>query len=312
MQIQTLKLWEGRDDVELTTFLNIPEPFADQTEKRPALIVCAGGAYMSCPRHGNEGDPVAMTFAADGYQTFVLEYSVGSKAPEGKALFPAQLYDFGKAFLTIREHAEEWHVDVNRISIMGFSAGAHLCATLATRWNDGRLADKFSVSSEYFKPLAAFLMYPVADYPLQEEFRKGLTIPSMTDGLKESNRAIFGVEDPDQEMLLDNSPAHHVTKDCPPVFLAAAQDDDLVSVGNTLSMAQSLQKAGVPYEVHIFEKGMHGFALGRHLLYPWRDDRAYPAGAWVPMAKTFLLRHNAPESGEYDEANFTEIFKDKI
>lgn len=308
MLIQTLKLWDDRDDVELTTFVNIPEPFLDQSERRPAIIVCAGGAYMSCPRHGNEGDPVAVTFAADGYQTFVLEYSVGEKAPAGKAAFPAQLYDFGKAILTIREHADEWFVDVNRISIIGFSAGAHLCATLATRWNDGRLAEKFGVPASYFKPLTALLLYPVADYPIQEAFRK--TLPPSEMSLEESNRTIFGVVNPDEEQLVENSPAHHVTSDCPPVFIASAQDDNLVTIENSLSFTSALQKAGVPYELHIFENGAHGFALGRNLLYSWRNDRAYSASAWVPMAKTFLMHHNAPETAEFDKPDFASIFGD--
>lgn len=142
MKIETIRLWEDREDVELTTFLTMPDDFFPNPVKKPAVIVCPGGAYMSCPRHGNEGDPVAMAFAMDGYQSFVLEYSVASKAPTPeKVLFPAQLLDFGKATLTIREHAEEWCVDVERISIIGFSAGAHLCGMLATTWNENLLFD---------------------------------------------------------------------------------------------------------------------------------------------------------------------------
>ena len=307
MKIETLKLWDDRDDVELTTFLTMPDPFIPDPAPKPAVIVCAGGAYETCPRHGNEGDPVAMSFAIDGYQAFVLEYSVASRAPEGKTLFPAQLIDFGKAILTIREHAEEWNVDVDRISVIGFSAGAHLCGTLATRWNDGTLAEKFGVPAEVFKPLVAMLIYPITDYVLQEEFRKkGVGAPVPMD-MGASNRAVFGTEDPDEEAQINASPARHVTQDCPPVFLAAAADDGLITAENSLAMAMALQKAGVPYELHMFEHGDHGFSLGRHLIEAYRTDKAHACAAWVPMAKEFLLHHAAPETAAYEANPFEQL-----
>lgn len=111
MIIETIDLWKDRDDVKLTTFLAAPDPFMPNPVKKPAVIVCPGGAYRSCPRHGNEGDPVAMTFAADGYQAFVLEYSVAESAPQEKTLFPAQVRDLGKAMLEIRAHADEWAIE---------------------------------------------------------------------------------------------------------------------------------------------------------------------------------------------------------
>ena len=94
MQIETIRLWPDRDDVELTTFLNKPDPFLKNDVPRPAVIVCPGGAYATCDRHSAEGDPVAMGFAMDGYQAFVLEYSVTSRAPEGKTVYPAMLLDY--------------------------------------------------------------------------------------------------------------------------------------------------------------------------------------------------------------------------
>ena len=308
MKIETVKLWEDRDDVELTTFLTMPDPFIPHPAPKPAVIVCPGGAYETCPRHGNEGDPVAMSFAADGYQAFVLEYSVSTRAPEGKTLFPAQLIDFGKAILTIREHAEEWSVDCERISIIGFSAGAHLCGTLATRWQDGTLSDTFGMPSEVFKPLVAMLIYPITDYTIQEPFRKTLNMPFMD--LAHSNLMVFGTENPDEDMQIAASPARHVTKDCPPIFLAAARDDGLVTAENSLAMACALQKEGIPYELHMFENGDHGFSLGRHLIDAYRSDKAHACAAWLPMAKTFLLHHVAPETACYEKNPFEEMMNE--
>ena len=78
----------------------MPDPFIPNPILKPAIIVCPGGAYQTCPRHGNEGDTVAMTFAADGYQAFVLEYSVATKTSQQNMMFPAQILDLGKAMLT--------------------------------------------------------------------------------------------------------------------------------------------------------------------------------------------------------------------
>lgn len=302
MKIETLKLWEDRDDVELTTFLTMPNPDFPGNAPKPAVIVCPGGAYQSCPRHGNEGDPAAMAFAMDGYQAFVLEYSVETRAPKGKAQFPAQMLDYGKAILAIREHAVEWDVDVDRISIIGFSAGGHMCATIAARWNDGLLAEKFGVPAQYFRPLTAMLIYPITDFVLQSECWKGQKI------LSEMNETVFGLSEPDREKLEDASPVRYVTEDCPPVFLAAAQDDGLVTVENTLVMAQALQKAGVPYEVHIFRYGDHGFGMGRNLTEAYRTDKSHACAGWLPMAKTFLMHQAAPETTEY-EANVFALFE---
>lgn len=67
----------------------MPDPFIPNPILKPAIIVCPGGAYQTCPRHGNEGDPVAMTFAVDGYQAFVLEYSVATKTSQQNMMFPS-------------------------------------------------------------------------------------------------------------------------------------------------------------------------------------------------------------------------------
>lgn len=305
MQIETIRLWPDRDDVELTTFLNKPDPFLKNDVPRPAVIVCPGGAYATCDRHSAEGDPVAMGFAMDGYQAFVLEYSVTSRAPEGKTVYPAMLLDYGKAILTIREHAEEWNVDPAKISILGFSAGGHLCGTIATQWQNGVLSEAFGVPSEIFKPLCVMLIYPVADFVQQEQFRKKSSkMPMSTINM---NRAWFGQEEPGDDALTESSPARNVTKDCPPVFLAAARDDGLVDATCSLNMAMALQSAGVPYELHMYEYGDHGFAQGRNLGEPWRGDKAYTAAAWFDAAKAFLLHQQAPETARYEENPFAQF-----
>lgn len=308
MIIETYQLWEDRNDVALTAFLNQPNPpLFNQPDppKRPAVIVCAGGAFQECDRHSGEGDPVAMSFAIDGYQSFVLEYSVATKAPGGKVQFPIQMLDYGKAIMLIRENTEKWNVDVDKISIVGFSAAGYLCGQIAVNWNNGLLENTFHVPATYFKPLTAILVYPVIDYELQEDYRKrSMSEMPFLAFLMDMNKVVFGVGEPDDEALKEGSINQHVTKDCPPVFIAAAQDDMAIHSGSSLQMALALQKAGVSFELHMFEHGGHGFALGKNLMEPYRKDKEMTSGVWISLAKTFLLHHIEPGTAKYEFGPF--------
>ncbi len=288
MHIETIRLWEGRDDVELTTFLNVNDPFLKIKGKRPAIIAVPGGAYQTCPRHGNEGDPVAMAFAIDGYQAFVLEYSNATKAPEGKAMFPAQTIDMAKAILTIKEHADEWEIDTEKISIVGFSAGSHVCAMYATTYNTVNaklLTETLGCKVSDISIMASLCIYGLHDYVLQEQFNA--EHPNfMSDG--QGNIPVFGAAHPDEETLKKYSPVENATTDMQPMFLAHATDDGLVPALHTIRMAEKLQTIGVPYECHLFQYGNHGFALGRNLFEPYRDSLAHDAAGWLPLAKNFL------------------------
>ena len=172
MITETYQLWEDREDVKLYTFLHSAGMATQLKKPRPAIIICPGGAYFECGHNNGDGDPIAYSFCADGYQSFVLEYSVAARAPQEKTLFPAQLLDLGKAILLIREHAEEWCVDVDKISVIGFSAGGHLCAMLGTTWHTGLLSGYFHVDASLFKPLCVLSIYGVLDYVRAVEVAK--------------------------------------------------------------------------------------------------------------------------------------------
>lgn len=302
MRIETIKLWEDRDDVELTAFLNLNDPFLKIKKKRPAIISVPGGAYQTCPRHGNEGDPVAMSFAIDGYQAFVLEYSNATKAPEGKALFPAQTIDMAKAILTIKEHAKEWDIDPEQISIVGFSAGSHVCGMYATTYNTENkdlLTEKFGCTVDDLSIMSALCIYGLHDYELQEKFNA--EHPNfMSDG--KGNVPIFGSAHPDKATLDKYSPVVQATTAMPPMFLAHALDDGLVPAMHTIKMAERLQELGVPFECHLFQYGNHGFALGRNVFEPFKDSLAHDAADWLPLAKRFL-QHQIDETTLVKEEN---------
>lgn len=122
-----------------------------QYRKRPALIICPGGAYAI---HAvREGEPVAINFMQMGYQCFVLKYSVGTDRlnPEKglikEARYPIQVLELLETIHLIKSHSEEWQIDSERIFMMGFSAGGHVCASAGLRWDDPELVKQLS-----FKP----------------------------------------------------------------------------------------------------------------------------------------------------------------
>lgn len=295
---QRIELWPNRHDVALYTFLAEIDPMLPgPKEKLPAVLICPGGAYMFCSMSG-EGDATAMAFASAGYQTFVLEYTVGTACGEHSARYPAQLLDYGKAVMVIREHAEEWHVDPERICVAGFSAGAHLCGTVATRWHEPLLSETFGVPAACFRPMAAILGYGLMDYVYQEEYNATQPPnPILTAG----NVAFFGCPAPAREQLEAVSPYLHVSEHTPPVFMMHAASDTMVPALHSLKMAQALAAHSIPYELHIFQNGEHGFATGAPMgVSVYRKDKYKACGAWVELAKTWLLHWAAPETAEHD------------
>ncbi len=298
-----IPLWEGRDDVALYTMLRECRPNAmmpAEQEALPAVLVCPGGAYMYCAVE-LEGDTTALRFLDRGYQTFILEYTVGSRCGDNDSRHPAQLFDLAKAILCIREHAEEWHVDPERISLAGFSAGANLCANMAVHWHESFLSERFGVDSECFKPLAVILGYPLTDYNYQEEYNAA-ALPE-NGVMQQGNKAIFGTPTPDKEQCDALSPALHVSEKTPPVFMVHAANDSLVPAMHSLIMAKALAKQGIPYELHIFQNGEHGFATGvPGGVGPYRSDKQMNLSCWVDLAANWLLHWAAPETAEHDRS----------
>jgi acetyl esterase/lipase len=271
MITKTIELYENRSDVTLTTYVWADSPILLNGQPRPAILICPGGAYQFCS--DREVEPIALRFAAMGYHAFVLRYSTyGNNVPgvfpvpgeirdlpvNPNSVYPAPLRDLGKALLTIRAHAAEWRVDMDKIALCGFSAGAHNCAMYAVYWQDPILSEFFGEEPAAFKPAAAILAYGIYNYHLM--------VGEIADPIGQAmshaaSIAYFGTTTPTNEVLDTVSPALHVTQDTPPTFLWATAADELVPVENTTRMAHALAQAGVPFEVHIFEQGQHGLGL---------------------------------------------------
>lgn len=197
-----------------------------QLEKRPAIIVIPGGGYVYCSRA--EGEPVAMSYLARGFHSFVLRYSTGFDAAGFK---PLQEIDWAIGY--IRENAENWGLDPEKIVVCGFSAGGHLALS------SGLLAKN--------KPNAMILGYPAASAPHH---------PGMDFMLK----LLTGKETVTEEDAKPFDLVPQITKDAPPVFLMATAQDLLTNYG-AMPIAQKYASLGLPYELHIFGHGPHGYSL---------------------------------------------------
>lgn len=197
-----------------------------QYAKRPAILVCPGGGYVYCSRA--EGEPVALSFAARGFHTFVLRYSTGREAGDFQPL-----KEISWAIGHIRENAENWNIDPEKIVSCGFSAGGHLALS------SGLLAEN--------RPNAMILGYPAASAP---------NIPGADFMLK----FLTG-----KETVTDGDAARfdlvpQITKEAPPVFVVATAEDFLTGFG-ALPIARKYNDLGIPYELHIFGHGPHGYSL---------------------------------------------------
>ena len=303
MLLKTIPLWPDRTDVTLTTYVTLPDPgWPFPSFPRPGVIICPGGAYLNLS--DAEGSPIALEMSARGYQAFVLEYSVASRvSTPTQVRYPAQLIDLAKAIVTLRDHAADWNLDPDNIAIMGFSAGGHLCASYATHWHEPWLADAVGTNKEHLRPTAAILGYPITNYILQNNAFSE-PIPMMIA----SNNALFGNANPPKEELERLSPSLHVTQQTPPVFLVHAADDGLVPVGNSLFMAQTLSAAGIPYELHIFQQGDHGFGNGHPMDRPWETHRNRACSAWIDLAHKWLLKQFSPDTMEAALPSAEEFF----
>lgn len=302
MKIEKFKVYENREDVTLTGYIVDDSPELLNGKKRPALLICPGGGYFTCS--DREAEPIALRFAAMGYHAFVLRYSVYAEGkrdfpnlsrqltPKPRIQYPAPMLEIGRAMLLIREHAGEWLVDVDRIALCGFSAGAHNAAMFATKWHTPTVSDALRGPSELYRPAALILGYPLTDYVYMDETGARRS-PMDAAFFNASNTAYLGTARPDRALLEEVSPARNVTEHMPPTYIWATAADNLVPVQHTIRMAYALADQGVPFEVHIFENGPHGLALSDQASAEAQSQVMPDAAKWVPLAGDWLRKRFA-------------------
>lgn len=216
---------------------NSPEMDPDRT--RPALLILPGGAYAMTSER--ESEPIALTFLTEGFQTFVLRYSC---AP---SRYPTALIEAAEAVRLIRANAGRWHVAPDHVAVLGFSAGGHLAANLATSSSDAELVGH-GIDPAQARPDALMLAYPV--------------ITTGEHAHRRSISTLLGPEHKHDDELLDLlAIERHIDASTPPVFVWHTMSDPTVPVKNTLMLIQACRDAGVSVEAHLFPRGGHGLSL---------------------------------------------------
>ena len=240
---------EDKDVPTLTVFL--PEP---GTATGAAMVIFPGGGYGALAPH--EGKGYADWLVTNGISCFVVKYRLGS----GGYRHPAMLQDAARAVRLVRARATDWKVDPKRIGIIGSSAGGHLSSTLITHFDSGKSGASDPIERESSRPDLAILCYPV------------ITMGANTHAGSKKN--LLG-EKPDPDFVKSLSNETQVTKDTPPCFVWHTQEDKGVKVENSLAFAAALQQAGVPFDLHIYQKGPHGIGLGKDEPHPWANACLY-------------------------------------
>lgn len=205
-----------------------------------AVVVCPGGGYQHLAMD-HEGDQVARWLNSLGVQAFVLKYRLGPKYHH-----PIELGDAQRAIRTVRTKAEEYHVQPNRIGIMGFSAGGHLASSAGTHFDAGNAAAPDPIDRAGSRPDFLILGYPVISFTANVH--------------RGSMRMLLG-DNPDPKLVELMSNELQVTAQTPPTFLFHTTADQTVPVENSVMFYLALRKAGVPAEMHIYEQGPHGVGL---------------------------------------------------
>jgi acetyl esterase/lipase len=220
-----------------------------------AIVVCPGGGYGGLAPH--EGQDYALYLNQHGVTAFVLRYRLGSQGYR----HPRMLEDAQRAIRLVRARAAEWKIDPKRVGIMGSSAGGHLASTAVTHFDAGKPDAADAIERQSSRPDLGILCYAVISMG-----------PNTHQGSKDN--LLGKTPSPELVELLSNE--KQVTKDTPPCFLWHTAEDKAVKVENSLDFAAALQRNGVPFDLHVYQKGRHGIGLADKPPFPnphpWARD----------------------------------------
>ncbi|MDP4023119.1 alpha/beta hydrolase [Methylobacterium sp. NEAU 140] len=230
-----------------------------------AVIVAAGGGYGYIAL-GHEGVPVGRVLNAAGITVFLLVYRLPAEGWGSGPDAPRQ--DAQRAVRLVRAQGARFGVDPERVGVLGFSAGGHLMGETAVGGGRGLYDPVDAADALPVRPTLAGLIYPVIT--MRKPFDR-----------TETRRALVGDEVTDMEMRTYSVDVQ-VGPETPPTFLAQALDDPVALADHPLLMFAALRKARVPAELHLFERGGHGFGLGQ---------AGTPVAAWPGLFLAWIRQH---------------------
>lgn len=253
--------------------------------KRPAAVICPGGGYAFVSK--DEGEPVAFAFLKEGYAAFVLKYSTGIENP-----FPTALRQLAKAIKYVRDHADEYAVIKDDVTVVGFSAGGNLALSSAVYCEDKVMLDGIGTTADV-RPDAVVLGYPaVTLIPVERkgackidpELMKRFAGPSI-------KQILLGKTDCTEEEYKSLDLLRKLHKNMPPVFVWGTYDDQIIPVDDLTGLASGLKKLGVPCELHMFERGGHGMSLATPLVKNAEELKGNHVAKWFKLAILWLEEH---------------------
>ncbi len=236
--------------------------------KGDAMLVIPGGGYSSVCSD-REGEPIALSYLSKGIKSFVLNYSVSADAKDHQPLIEASA-----AIAYLKTNRENLGI-TGKIYAVGFSAGGHLAASLATMWHRDEVVKRAKINYGDNRPDAVVLCYPV--------------ISGVLNPHKESFYNIIGTREPTIEQLSYYSAEKHVDKRSVPAFIMHTANDSVVPVENSLYIAEAYSENKIPFELHIYPDAPHGLALANEITKQGNEDWVRPQAArWVDDSIYFL------------------------
>ncbi|MBD2754361.1 alpha/beta hydrolase [Spirosoma validum] len=223
--------------------------FKSASPNGTGVIICPGGGYRNL--NTENARFIAKRLNKWGIMAFVLTYRLPADGlMQDRSIGVFQ--DVQQAFRVVRQRASEWGIRPNRLGVLGSSAGGHVAAMAATQFTKAFESGKDTTG---LRPDFLILCWPVVS------FRPDI-------GHQGSVKNLLG-DHPTESQLAAYSPEEHVTATTPPTFLVHAGDDPTVNFSNSIRFYQAVKKAGIPAELHLYEKGGHGFGIKPDLTDSW-------------------------------------------
>ncbi|KAB1437522.1 alpha/beta hydrolase [Candidatus Galacturonibacter soehngenii] len=263
--------------------------------KRPVVVIAPGGGYLFTS--DREAEPIALKFLSLGYHAVVLRYTTGDMEGNKVGVGKQALKELAHTIRYLRRKSDLWMIDSQKVVVCGFSAGAHLAASLGVHWQDQSLLNALSnqAESDQIKPNALILGYALLDYNvmLKKAEREDLDEKAKAnlEFMKIANKALTGKSDLSQDIVKEYSPIYWVSQHTPPTFLWHTAKDNLVYAENSLKFALELAKHNVPYELHVFQDGEHGLSLANEVTANKKEQIDRECEVWFDLAVNWLKKY---------------------
>ena len=236
-------LWKNTQQLKNEKSVMYYHKAENAEENAPCIIICPGGSYHHLGLY-NEGYKTAQWFSKKGVHAFTLRY----RTNEASYNHPAMLQDIQKAIQIIRENAQHFGINENKIGLIGFSAGGHLVTMAGAFFESHDELKKIGIEHEVsLKPNFIIPVYPVVS--MQDEIAH-----------KWSRKSLLG-KNPTQEQKDEFSMEKQIFSGMPPVYVIACKDDNVVDYRNSVELVKSLQKNNVPHKFSLYDWGKHGFGM---------------------------------------------------